>query len=49
MQTLMEDMSKPEVVRDGERMKELQRQIQEEEEAIKRLYEHWEEASELNW
>ena len=38
MQTLMEDMSKPEVVRDGERMKELQRQIQEEEEAIKRLF-----------
>lgn len=49
MQTLSEEMLKPEVLRDGERMKDLQRQIKEEEDAIKLLYEHWEEASELNW
>ena len=33
----------------GEKMKELQAEMKEEEEAIKRLYEHWEEATELNW
>ncbi|MBR0226491.1 MAG: ABC-F family ATP-binding cassette domain-containing protein [Thermoguttaceae bacterium] len=49
MQTLAEEMLNPEALRDGARMKELQRQIKEEESAIKLLYEHWEEASELNW
>lgn len=49
MQSLNEDMLKPEILRDGEKMKELQAEIKEEEEAIKRLYEHWEEATELNW
>ena len=49
MQTLNEDMLKPENLRDGEKMKALQAEIKEEEEAIKTLYEHWEEASELNW
>ena len=44
-----EDMLKPEILRDGEKMKELQAEMKEEEEAIKRLYEHWEEATELNW
>ena len=42
-------MLKPEILRDGEKMKELQAEMKEEEEAIKRLYEHWEEATELNW
>ncbi|MBQ9874878.1 MAG: ABC-F family ATP-binding cassette domain-containing protein [Thermoguttaceae bacterium] len=49
MQTLNEDLLKPENLRDGEKMKELQAEIKAEEEAIKTLYEHWEEASELNW
>ncbi len=49
MQSLNEDMLKPEILRDGEKMKELQAEMKEEEEAIKRLYEHWEEATELNW
>ena len=30
-------------------MKNLQEEIRAEEDAIKQLYEHWEEASELNW
>ena len=49
IQTLNEDMLKPEVLRNGEKIKELQAQLKEEEDAIKQLYEHWEEASELNW
>ncbi len=49
MQTIAEDMLKPENLRDGAKMKELQEQLREEEAAIKQLYEHWEEASELNW
>ncbi len=49
MQSLNEDMLKPENLRDGAKMKELQAEIKAEEEAIKKLYEHWEEASELNW
>ncbi len=49
MQTLNDDLLKPENLRDGEKMKSLQAEIKAEEEAIKQLYEHWEEASELNW
>ena len=49
LQSLNEDMLKPENLRDGAKMKELQAEIKTEEDAIKQLYEHWEEASELNW
>ncbi len=49
MQSLNEELLKPENLRDGEKMKEIQAEIKAEEEAIKTLYEHWEEASELNW
>lgn len=49
MQTLNEELLKPEVLRDGQRMKEIQAELKEEEDAIKLLYEHWEEATELNW
>ena len=49
LQTLNEDILKPENLRDGVKMKALQEEIRAEEDAIKQLYEHWEEASELNW
>ena len=49
LQTLQEDLLKPEILRDGEKIKALQAEIKSEEEAVKNLYEHWEEASELNW
>ena len=49
LQTLNDEILKPENLRDGAKMKELQAEIKEEEEKIKTLYEHWEEASELNW
>lgn len=43
------ELTKPEVLRNGERMKALNAELTEEQEQIRRLYEHWEEASELNW
>jgi ATP-binding cassette, subfamily F, member 3 len=39
----------PENLRQGERARTLKMQIAEEREALKTLYEHWEEALELNW
>ncbi|MDO5566858.1 MAG: ATP-binding cassette domain-containing protein, partial [Planctomycetia bacterium] len=46
--TLQDELLDPNVLRDGNRVRELHLQIQEEEAALKLLYEHWEEASELN-
>lgn len=46
---LNENLLKPEVLRDGEKMKRINQELIEEQEKIKLLYEHWEEASELNW
>ncbi len=46
--TLQEELLDPNVLRDGDRVRELHQQIQEEEAALKILYEHWEEATELN-
>ncbi|HJT31810.1 MAG TPA: ABC-F family ATP-binding cassette domain-containing protein [Pirellulales bacterium] len=42
---LHEALALPEVLRDGRRVKEVQREITEQEAAIKTLYEHWEEAA----
>jgi ATP-binding cassette subfamily F protein 3 len=39
----------PENLRSGDRARTLKTQIAEEQEALKALYEHWEEALELNW
>jgi ATP-binding cassette, subfamily F, member 3 len=39
----------PENLRHGERVRTLKMQIAEEQETLKTLYEHWEEALELNW
>ncbi|MDR3199651.1 MAG: ABC-F family ATP-binding cassette domain-containing protein [Planctomycetaceae bacterium] len=44
-----EDLLRPEIARDGERSKAIHREIQEEQDKIALLYEHWEEANELNW
>lgn len=46
---LQNDLMDPDVLRNGERVKAVQKEIAEEEELLKTLYEHWEEASELNW
>ncbi|MDO5553625.1 MAG: ABC-F family ATP-binding cassette domain-containing protein [Planctomycetia bacterium] len=47
--TLEEDLMRPEILRDGERVRELNAELTEERDALKLLYEHWDEASELNW
>ncbi|MDR2754098.1 MAG: ABC-F family ATP-binding cassette domain-containing protein [Planctomycetaceae bacterium] len=44
-----EDLLRPEIARDGERTKAIHHEIKEEQDKIALLYEHWEEASELNW
>jgi ATP-binding cassette, subfamily F, member 3 len=42
-------LAEPAVVRNGPRVREIKSQIQEQQAAIRTLYEHWEEAAELNW
>jgi ATP-binding cassette, subfamily F, member 3 len=43
------ELAEPNVLRDGERVREIKAQIEAEQAAIKTLYEHWDEAAELNW
>jgi len=43
-----EDLLRPEIVRDSERVRSLHQEIQAEQEKITALYEHWEEATERN-
>jgi ATP-binding cassette subfamily F protein 3 len=43
-----EDLLRPEVVRDSERVRSIHQEIQAEQETIALLYEHWEEANERN-
>ncbi len=47
--SLEEDMTNPEILRNGERVRELVAQIAEEKELLQKLYEHWEEATQFNW
>ncbi|MDR1925924.1 MAG: ABC-F family ATP-binding cassette domain-containing protein [Planctomycetaceae bacterium] len=47
--SLNDDLLKPEIARDGERVRSIYAEIREEQEKISFLYEHWEESSELNW
>ncbi|MDR2115408.1 MAG: ABC-F family ATP-binding cassette domain-containing protein [Planctomycetaceae bacterium] len=44
-----DDLLRPEIAKDGERIKAIHRDIKEEQSKIATLYEHWEEANELNW
>ncbi len=48
VETLHERLGTPDVLRDGDQVKEIQRQIEAVQEELKPLYEHWEEANELN-
>ena len=43
-----DDLLRPEVVRDSERVRSIHQEIQAEQEKIAQLYEHWEEATERN-
>jgi ATP-binding cassette subfamily F protein 3 len=46
---MQRELLEPNVLRDGERVRQIKLQIEQEQAVIKTLYEHWEEASELNW
>ncbi len=47
--SLNEELLVPQVVRDPNRAREIHLEIAEEQQKLAALYEHWEEASELNW
>lgn len=46
---LQEQLASGETHRDGARVRRIMAEITEQEETLRTLYEHWEEASELNW
>jgi ATP-binding cassette subfamily F protein 3 len=43
------ELAEPSVVRDGQMVRQIKAQIEEEKAALKNLYEHWDEATDLNW
>ena len=49
IESLQSELAEPSVLRDGERVRQIILQIEREQAALKSLYEHWEEAAELNW
>ena len=48
VEALQQQLALPEVLRDGPRVKQVMQEIETHQEAIAKLYDHWEEASELN-
>ncbi|MBN2580406.1 MAG: ABC-F family ATP-binding cassette domain-containing protein [Pirellulales bacterium] len=52
-ETALEDLHRqltlPEILRQGDRVRAIKSQIAQEQETLQTLYEHWEEAVELNW
>jgi ATP-binding cassette subfamily F protein 3 len=48
VESLHAEMLLPETLRDGEKVRAIQRQIDDSQQQLQQLYEHWEEASELN-
>jgi ATP-binding cassette subfamily F protein 3 len=49
IEQLQQDLSHGETYRDGERVRQLKADIEKHQETLRVLYQHWEEASELNW
>ncbi|MGW8256388.1 MAG: ABC-F family ATP-binding cassette domain-containing protein [Thermoguttaceae bacterium] len=49
VQECHKELTQPEILRNGDRVKAIMAKIAEEQDALKTLYQHWEEASELNW
>lgn len=48
VEALHAELATPEALRDGQRVRQIQAEIVEQQAALKSLYPHWEEASELN-
>jgi ATP-binding cassette subfamily F protein 3 len=49
VEELQKDLVLPEVLRNGDQVRQITAQIEQEQAAIGLLYKHWEEATELNW
>ena len=49
VQEFQKELALPETLRNGDRVRSITAKIAEEQEALKTLYEHWNEATELNW
>jgi ATP-binding cassette, subfamily F, member 3 len=49
VEELQRQLIDPNVLRDGPRVRQIKNQIEQEQAALKTLYEHWDEAVELNW
>ncbi|MDO4551316.1 MAG: ABC-F family ATP-binding cassette domain-containing protein [Planctomycetia bacterium] len=46
---ILKQLQNPMILRDGQQIRKLQSEMEQEQEILKSLYEHWEEASEMNW
>ncbi|MGD0383789.1 MAG: ABC-F family ATP-binding cassette domain-containing protein [Thermoguttaceae bacterium] len=49
VQEFQKELAQPETQRNGDRVRSITAKIAEEQESLKTLYEHWNEATELNW
>jgi ATP-binding cassette, subfamily F, member 3 len=49
VQEFQKELVQPETLRNGDKVRELTAKLTEEQEELKTLYEHWNEATELNW
>jgi ATP-binding cassette subfamily F protein 3 len=49
VQEFQKELAQPETLRNGDRVRSITAKITEEQESLKTLYEHWNEATELNW
>jgi ATP-binding cassette subfamily F protein 3 len=49
VQEFQKELAQPETLRNGDRVRSITAKIAEEQESLKTLYEHWNEATELNW
>ncbi len=49
IEQLNEELGDQATFRDGGRVRALKQELAEQQSALKKLYEHWDEASEMNW
>ena len=49
IEQLYSALAEPETLRDGEQVRQFKTEIADQQRALETLYEHWEEATELNW
>ena len=49
IEQLQQELAQGETHRDGQRVRQIKAEIAQHQETLVTLYEHWEEATELNW